>query len=47
LSEDGVADRLGVDVHTAHAVLERVFAKLGVVSKVELVIQAVCGDRLT
>jgi DNA-binding CsgD family transcriptional regulator len=46
LSEDGVAARLNVDVETVRAVLDRVFTKLGVVSKVELVIQAVGFHRL-
>jgi len=36
-SESGIADRLGISMHTVHTHIERVYRKLGVTSRSKLV----------
>jgi DNA-binding NarL/FixJ family response regulator len=47
LSEADTATRLDVAAETMHAVLDALYAKLGIASRVELVIQAVDRRVLT
>ena len=47
LTPDALAERLALPLETVHAVVARIFDKLGVVSRVELVVQAIGRHGLT